>query len=387
MALLTACLLAVSLLPCALADEVPAFETDVADIQKYGNIVLTITGSDVLGLGYEYGDVVSVTILDKTYDMPVGSNYSDVDTGSMLCRVVYDEGSDQNAVIIAINMGDFATTVGLAEKTKIDEDPGYRWDLCDGVEAPVAVAVSMKEKGGYADEYLIHQLVRSNDRADYPDLTDEQYANFRNVTTTGMGEGALYRSESPVNTEINRNKEADEALNGAGIETIMNLADSEETLKTYEDYATSYYAQRQVIALNLGVDFTAADFQTGLANGMRFFASHEGPYLVHCTEGKDRAGFVSAMLECLMGASADEVIADYMTTYFNYYGVEKGTEQYDAIVRSNIAKNLAAAFGIDDITADGVDLSACAEDYLTAIGLSGDEIASLKANLAKSYVE
>ena len=40
-----------------------------------------------------------------------------------------------------------------------------------------------------------------------------------------------------------------------------------------------------------------------------------------------------------------------------------------------------------DITADGVDLSACAEGYLTAIGLSGDEIASLKANPARSYVE
>ena len=40
-------------------------------------------------------------------------------------------------------------------------------------------------------------------------------------------------------------------------------------------------------ALNLGVDFTAADFKSGLAEGLRFFAENEGPYLVHCTEGKE----------------------------------------------------------------------------------------------------
>ena len=57
-------------------------------------------------------------------------------------------------------------------------------------------------------------------------------------------------------------------------------------------------------------DFTAADFKTGLATGLRYFTTHEGPYLVHCTEGKDRAGFVSALLECYMGAAYDEVVAD-----------------------------------------------------------------------------
>ena len=37
-------------------------------------------------------------------------------------------------------------------------------------------------------------------------------------------------------------------------------------------------------------------------------ASHEGPYLIHCTEGKDRTGFVSALLECLIGAGAESYL-------------------------------------------------------------------------------
>ena len=32
----------------------------------------------------------------------------------------------------------------------------------------------------------------------------------------------------------------------------------------------------------------------------------------------------------------DEVVADYMVTYYNYYGVEPGTDKYDAIANSNI---------------------------------------------------
>ena len=226
---------------------------------------------------------------------------------------------------------------------------------------------------------MIHQLTRSEVREDYPDLTDEQYANFRNVATTGIGAYALYRSSSPVNPKINRNLEADAAVNAAGIRTVMNLADNEETMKGYEGYSESYYSALDVIALNLGVDFTADDFRAGLAEGFRFLASHDTPYLVHCTEGKDRAGFTSAVLECLMGASAEEVTADYMVTYANYYGVQPGTEQYDAIVRSNIAKSLATAFGVESIY--DADLAAEADAYLLEIGMTREEIDALKAKL------
>jgi hypothetical protein len=82
-----------------------------------------------------------------------------------------------------------------------------------------------------------------------------------------------------------------------------------------------------------------------------------------------------------MGASAEEVTADYMATYANYYGVVPGTEQYDAIVRSNIAKTLVASFDIESIY--DADLSAEADDYLLEIGMTREEIESLKACLSE----
>ena len=356
-------------------------EADVAEIQKYGNLVLSLTGSELLEAGYAYGDVVTVTINGTGYDMPVGSNYADVDQGSMICRVVIKPDTKEDQIILAINMGDLATVSGIATKEKTDADPGYIWHLNEGVTEPVRVSIAMKEQGGYYDQYVIHQLVRSENREDYPDLSDEEFANFRAITTTGVSTGKLYRSSSPVNPEINRNLIADRAAAAAGVKTFINLADSEEEMRGYEGFDASYYSTQKIIPLNLGVDFMAEEFRTGLAKGLRFIAANEGPYLVHCTEGKDRAGFVSAVLECLTGASADEVIADYMVTFFNYYYVQPGTEQYDIIANSNICKSLAAAFDIADIRE--ADLQAEAEAYLLEIGLSADEIAQIRTNLGE----
>jgi protein tyrosine/serine phosphatase len=197
-----------------------------------------------------------------------------------------------------------------------------------------------------------------------------------------MGEGVLYRSSSPVNPELGRNGYADAAIKAAGVKTIVNLADNSEDIAGYEGYASTYYAGQKVITLGLGVDFQAADFQAGLAEGLRFIAANEGPYLIHCTEGKDRAGFVSALLECFMGASYEEVVADYMVTYYNYYRVKPGTEKYAAIAESNIIKSLQAAFGVTDLTT--ADLKAEAAEYLKAIGLTDGELAALAANLASA---
>ncbi len=349
----------------------------VTEIQKYGNLVLSVPGSELMGRGYAYGDVVTVTLNGQEYDMPVGSNYSDVDQGSMICRVVVKPDLGEDYVVLAINMGDLATAAGIAVKEKTETDPGYIWHY--SVEEPVTVSFAMKEAGGYYDEYVIHQLVRSENRDDYPDLTDEQFANFRAVKVTGVGENKLYRSSSPVNPEISRNQQADAAAKAAGVKTFINLADNEETMKGYEGFSDSYYAGQSFVCLNLGVDFSAPDFEEGLAEGLRFIAKNEAPFLVHCNEGKDRAGFVSAVLEALMGAGGDEITADYMVTFFNYYGVQPGTEQYDVIARSNIQKTLATAFGIDSIFADG--LQDAAVRYLEKIGLTAEEIQAVQEKL------
>ncbi|MGX8706479.1 MAG: tyrosine-protein phosphatase, partial [bacterium] len=378
LALALAVLLTLSAMAFAESADCPTVETGVREIRKYGNLVLDISGDALLALGYDYGDIVTAAIGDQAIDAPICSEYGDVDIGTMVLRIeeaaVDAEGS--SSALLAINGGDLATWLGLAALSTIDEEPGYRWDYAEPYQDGVTVVLSLKEKGGYLDRLAERRLTLTIKREDYPDLTDEQYANFRNVATTGMGAHVLYRSSSPVNPQYGRNMEADAAVNAAGICAVMNMADNAATMVGYPDYANSYYAQLDVIPLNLIVDFQAPSFLEGLAEGFRFLAAHDGPYLIHCTIGKDRAGFACAVLEALMGATAEEIVADYMVSYYNYYGIRPGTADYETIADGNIRKSLAAAFDIDDISA--ADLAECAEAFLLKIGMTDEEIDALK---------
>ena len=352
-------------------------KTTIYEIAKYGNLILYMYGSDLFDKGFEHGDVVEIAIGDKKWDVPLCTSYSDVDNGEVVLRAT----SATDGVVLAINMGDFATTAGIATKTTIDEDPGYRWDYL--MDSSVEITITMKEKGGYREEWLIRQLVRTNERGDYASLSDEAFANFRVINTTGMGKGVLYRSSSPINPALGRNTYADKAAENAGIMTIVNLADPSNTYEGAED---SYYSTCQVVYVNLGMDFLSEATLNGIAEGMRYIINNNGPYLIHCNEGKDRAGFVSALLECLMGATLDEVIDDYMITYYNYYGVEEGTEKYDAIVKNNLIKVLNTTFKVDDVYK--ADLAAEAAAFLMEdAGLTADEVAALKGKLTITLQE
>ena len=351
--------------------------TTIYEIAKHGNLILYMYGSDLYGKGFEHGDIVEIAIGEKKWDVPLCTSYSDVDNGEAVLRAT----GETDGVVLAINMGDFATTAGIAQKSAIEEEPGYRWDYL--MKSPVEITITMKEEDGYREQWLIRQLVRTNERADYSHLSDEAFANFRVIETTGMGKGALYRSSSPINPDLGRNTYADKAAENAGIITVVNLADPSNT---YEGTENTYYNTCKVTYVNLGMDFLSEATLNGLAEGMRFIINNNGPYLIHCNEGKDRAGFVSALLECLMGATLDEVIDDYMVTYYNYYGVEEGTQKYDAIVKNNLIKVLNTTFKVDDVYK--ADLAAEAAAFLIEdAGLTADEVAALRGKLTITLQE
>jgi hypothetical protein len=337
-------------------------------------------------LGYEAADLISVKIGDTEIEMPIGNSFSDVDSGELIC-CYHTSSNDSTAVELAINSGDLAHTLGIAERRSIDRKPGYEWVLSEALDDPVTVSISMAQKQGYASGYALHQLVgnRTNNREDYAHLSDTEFANFREVKTSGMGRGTLFRSSSPVNPELNRNQEADEALFLSRVRTVINLADNEKAMRQYTDFGLTHYSECDIIPLNMELDFSSEDFQQKLAKGLRYMAAHDGPYLIHCVAGKDRTGYVAAVLECLMGADADEITDDYTLTYYNYYGVEPGSPQARQISAGNIEASLARAFGIPSIYENTVDLQACVEAYLERIGLSTDEISTLKEKLAEDH--
>ena len=369
--LLCLCMVLSLSLGCFAEDGVVIGTASAEKIAKYGNLLVDVD-LEAFEKQFAYGDVLSVEFLGQKVEMPFCPAYSYVDNGCPVAIV------DDGVVKVAINSGDFATTYKIATKTT-NEDKTFFWTCCEGVEDPVEITFRMAEKEGYYDEFVLRSISYTNERGDYPDLTDEQFANFRMITTPGIANGTLYRLASPVDPEKGRNTYNDAALKNAGVKTILNMADKPSDLEGFEGYADSYYATINHIELNMGIDATSADFKKSLGEGLKFLLANEGPYAFNCKEGKDRTGFFAALLEALMGADFDALAEDYLVSFYNLYGIEKDSAPEQALKKS-FAANLQSVFGVKD--AKTADLKACAEKYLKDCGLSSEEIASLREKLS-----
>lgn len=192
--------------------------------------------------------------------------------------------------------------------------------------------ITLREKAKYLPAQKARDIHYSDEQRE--DEPDEVFGNFRVVNGMGaLKENILYRSASPCDNEHN----------------------------------------------------CAADFSEKPARGLATAAGHEGPFLVHCVEGKDRTGYVMMILEALAGATYREILDDYMLTYDNYYQINQTTdpERYQIIREKNIDEMIAYMTGMD-AKADfsKVDLALSARRLLIGMGMTEEQVNLLKSKIA-----
>ena len=349
---------------------VEAVVTDTFEVFAFGTLKIDISADSLLSK-FDYGDFVTVMVPGyDTVDVPVVENISDVFAGEFLLRA----SRGLNYVTVDIHYGQAGEFFGIER----------------GAEFPIDVIVRMKKKGGYLNHLkLLESLAMSFSVSAYPDLSAEEYANFRMVSTTGVRNGVLYRSSSPIDPSIGRNRYADSLAEVAGIETFVNLTDCREYAEAYDGYDESYYATKNALFLEITPAFVNSQFKEWFVFGLRYMIEHDGPYLVHCTYGMDRTGYTIAVIEALMGASAEEIREDYVTTHRNYFKVVGGkhvslNQEESDVITEIIERLMRIAYekeGVDISDFDNVDLAAATEKYLLALGMTKDEIEVLKWRL------
>ena len=111
--------------------------------------------------------------------------------------------------------------------------------------------------------------------------------------------------------------------------------------------------------------------------GFTAMAEKDGPYLVHCTEGKDRTGFVCMLIEMLCGASYQEIVDDYMISYDNYYHINAANDakRFNIIKEQRLDSMLRYLVGAEkgaDLAS--ADLSVGARSYLKDAGMTDEQI-------------
>jgi protein tyrosine/serine phosphatase len=217
-------------------------------------------------------------------------------------------------------------------------------------------------------------------------LFSDNNANFREIRLGSIAPGVLYRSSHPVpNGEQNR--EAVLLASQARIACVLNLAETVPALKKTAA-ACPWYRRLMnkgcAIALNMDFDFASGEFAEKLGRGVKFMLDHDGPYLIHCFAGFDRTGFMSMVLEALMGATVSEITKDYLLSYGSgfFSAVNDGSGDDAQVVLEQLQMmNLG-----EPVTDE--NLQAGAERYLMQkAGLTEAEIGVLKTKLSCSVIQ
>lgn len=344
------------------AGAVPTLTAELTQDPKFDAAVFSLTAEDFERAGFSFGDSCDVVFSSglRLDDVPYYNGYY-VKTGEPVI-VAYPKN---DYVLINNNNRGFWTPMGL--------------------ESGCTAEITLNTAGKYLATYEALGQSYSTDRSDYE--SDETFANFRAMSGGKLKEDFLYRGASPVDNSRNRAAVTDALLERAGIRCIIDLADSAEEMEEYfasEDFVSAYtkalYEQGDDIVLSMGANYDSDSYKASLAQGMRHLLKCGGPAYIHCMEGKDRTGFVCLLLEALVGASYEEMCADYMTTYENYYKISKTKtpERYDAVVSLYFDAFLEYLCGTDDVSVlKAADYTKAAKRYLTGCGMTEQEIGHL----------
>jgi len=351
---------------------------------EFGGVYIDMTIDDFNALGFVCGDSVTVSFSNgyELQDLPYYNGYYTL-TGSPLL-VAYP---GYPYIKVCINNGD-----DLWKIAALDES--------------ITATVRLREAGRYADIQDARDIHYRDEREEFP--SDEVFANFRAVRVSGMAENVLYRSASPCDNQHKRAPYVDALCEAAGIRYILNLADTDSKIAGYiakSDFASPYFlslfGSGKVDPIGLNMNYGSADFRAKLTAGLAKMAGEEGPYLVHCTEGKDRTGFVCLLLEALCGASYEEIVDDYMITYDNYYQITADERLLGApltvlgsyyklsepvgmryrVIVENVLDPMVQSLAQGDPEFRTADLAEYAKAFLREGGMSDEEIQTLIGRL------
>ena len=329
---------------------------------EFGGAYIDISIQAFNDLGFKFGDSVDLSFSNnvKYEDIGYYSGYY-VPAGQEL--VVGYPGYDY--IKFCINYGDDVYT-----KHEFNKD--------------TKVTITVHEEQKYKDVEETLSISYSDDPTKYKN--EEEFANFREVKGGMLKPGLIYRGASPIDNTRNRAATVDKLLEENGIKYNIDLADKEENLgnKKYviHDYFKDLQDDNKVLFLGMGAAYKNDDFSNKVKTMFVKILANDGPYYIHCLEGKDRTGYICMVIEALLGASYDELIEDYFITYHNYYGIEKGTSKYDMIKGMHIDEMIRFVFDFAPKTVLlGANFKSKANDYLLAIGLTQAQIDAVQTKL------
>ena len=355
--------------PASATSNASATEYAVSEYPGFGNVFIHIAPSDFEKLGFELGDSVNLEFSNgaKFLDIPYYNGY--YAKAGNVALVSYP--GTQYLIAAICNGG------SLWQEASVDEN--------------TTAKISLAEK----KKYLIIQNALDIYEFQNKKAPDER-AVFREVKEGNLKEKTLYRGLSPLDVKnIGKSeKTVDDLIEEAGIKFIINLADTkEEATEKIESGQTdiSYYKKLfddgKVANIRLDMNYKSDAFADKVVEVLKAISENEGPYYIHCTEGKDRSGFVCMIIDCLAAANYDEICDDYMKSYEYNFNItkDKTPDKYDVIKGETLDDMLRYIAGpdLESIPLDGIDFVNVAGRYCDSHGMTDSDFDALYTKLTR----
>lgn len=238
----------------------------------------------------------------------------------------------------------------------------------------------------------------------FRDVAGAASGPYTSVSGAALRSGVFYRSSALVGIDAK-----DHGLDPFGIVTVYDLRTPSEierqpdvlptgaryvrvnvlgedrvtfgTLSSAADTVAVMEALERQMVTDAGMRARLATLFTALADG-------EGAQLFHCTGGKDRTGWVAALLQLHAGVSQDDVMHDYLLTnalmtrfidtHYDAVAREHGKQAAEAILPALGVRESFLLAGLDQVQQDYGSVSA----YLEAgMGLDLATLEKLRGKL------
>ncbi len=332
---------------------------------EFGGAYLDISAEDFNALGFNYGDSIDIEFTTNNaawkdvgyyngYYVPAGQELLVAYPGYECIKFCINYGND----IYAEN--------GFGKDTK--------------------ALVTMNTPAKYKDIQDTMSISYSDDINEY--TSKEEFANFRMMACGNLKSNILYRGASPVDNSRSRAATVDSLLQKNGIMFDIDLSDKNVDAPKYQvnEYFQGLMNSNKVVFLGMNAAYKSEEFSAKMKVLFESILENDGPYYIHCLEGKDRTGFVCMVIEAMCGATYTELIDDYFATYKNYYGIEKGSTKYEAIKKLHIdemIKYVCSFSLLNYYSSKAPEMSDLVYGYLIEIGLTKEQINGLREKLSR----
>lgn len=236
----------------------------------------------------------------------------------------------------------------------------------------------LNEKSNYSnlDKYSIN-----TNRINYPNLNDQEFANFKSVDALGLKKNLIYRSASPIDNSAERATYADALLKINSIKNIINLENTKSEAESLFGYDNTYYSKQNILFSPIDDDLNSEKSMQSVNKIINFINNADGPILIHCKDGASKTGIICAILQSLNVAGYDYLKVEYIKAYMNLYNTNDNiTEILNAKFRNVLSKTL----GLTSHNVIYTNLNKYTKLYFEKCGIDKSIIEKVKQKLSSN---